>query len=66
MRDIVLADFEKHAVNEALAERACTLMVLRLQLMRTVFLKAARAFLVFKNLEGHGDVIKSHAFGTGY
>ncbi len=27
--------------------------------MRTVYLKAARAFLVFKNLEGHCDVIKS-------
>ena len=57
---MTFADFEKNAVNEAFKERSWMYMRLTVTvLMRIVLLKAARAFLVFKNLEGHGDVIKS-------
>lgn len=56
--DIVLADFEKHAVNEALA-KSMHAYVIKVAVDENCILKAARAFLVFKNLEGHGDVIKS-------
>lgn len=56
--DVSLADFEKNAVNEALKKRmhVCNIHV---YVDPNCILKAARAFLVFKNLEGHGDVIKS-------
>ncbi len=56
--DIVLADFEKHAVNEAIA-KSMHAYVIKVTVDENCILKAARAFLVFKNLEGHGDVIKS-------
>lgn len=56
--DVSLADFEKNAVNEALKKgmHVCNIHV---YVDTNCILKAARAFLVFKNLEGHGDVIKS-------
>ena len=56
--DVSLADFEKNAVNEALKKgmHVCNIHV---YIDPNCILKAARAFLVFKNLEGHGDVIKS-------
>lgn len=56
--DVSLADFEKNAVNEALKKgmHVCNIHV---YVDHNCILKAARAFLVFKNLEGHGDVIKS-------
>lgn len=56
--DVSLADFEKNAVNEALKKgmHVCNIHV---YVDPDCILKAARAFLVFKNLEGHGDVIKS-------
>ena len=56
--DVSLADFEKNAVNEALKKgmHVCNIHV---YVDPNCILKAARAFLVFKNLEGHGDVIKS-------
>ena len=56
--DVSLADFEKNAVNEALKKgmHVCNIHV---YVDPNCIHKAARAFLVFKNLEGHGDVIKS-------
>jgi len=57
-KDIVLADFEKHAVNEAL-RRGLNVYKIQVAVDPNCILKAARAFLVFKNLEGHCDIIKS-------
>lgn len=56
--NLVLADFEKNAVNEAL-KKGLHVYKLRISVDENCILKAARAFLVFKNLEGHGEVIKS-------
>ena len=56
--NLVLADFEKNAVNEAL-KKGLHIYKLRISVDENCILKAARAFLVFKNLEGHGEVIKS-------
>ncbi len=56
--EVVLADFEKHAVNEALAKNMHA-YVIKVTVDENCILKAARAFLVFKNLEDHCDVIKS-------
>ncbi len=55
---IVLTDFEKNAVNEAFKKNLHTYKI-RVTVEENCILKAARAFLVFKNLEGHCDVIKS-------
>lgn len=55
---VVLADFEKNAVNEAL-KKQLHVYEIRVCVDENCILKAARAFLVFKNLEGHGDIIKS-------
>ncbi len=52
------ADFEKHAVNEAL-KKNMNAYIINVQVDPNCILKAARAFLVFKNLEGHGDIVKS-------
>ena len=56
--NMVFADFEKNAVNEAL-EKKMNVFVIKVSVDENCILKAARAFLVFKNLEGHGDIIKS-------
>ncbi|MDO5383111.1 MAG: chemotaxis protein CheA [Eubacteriales bacterium] len=56
--DISLADFEKNAVNEAL-KKGLNVYKLDVTIDENCILKAARAFLVFKNLEGHCDVIKT-------
>ena len=53
-----LADFEKNAVNEAL-KKGMHVYEIKVTVDENCILKAARAFLVFKNLEGHGDIIKS-------
>ena len=53
-----LADFEKNAVNEAL-KKGMHVYEIKVTVDENCILKAARAFLVFKNLEGHCDVIKS-------
>jgi two-component system chemotaxis sensor kinase CheA len=53
-----LADFERNAINEALKKNMHAFLV-RVSVDPNCILKAARAFLVFKNLEGHGDIIKS-------
>ena len=52
------ADHEKHAMNEAIStgQHAYGITV---YIQETCLLKAARAFLVFKTLEGLGTVIKS-------
>lgn len=55
---ITLADFEKNAVNEALKKKL-NVYKIKVSVDENCVLKAARAFLVFKNLEGHGDIIKS-------
>ena len=56
--NLVLADFEKNAVNEGL-KRGMHVYKIRVTVDENCILKAARAFLVFKNLEGHGEIIKS-------
>ena len=57
-RSFKYADHEKHAMNEAIAtgQHAYGITV---YIQETCLLKAARAFLVFKTLEGLGTVIKS-------
>ena len=57
-KDMPLADFEKNAVNEALKKNLHVYRI-KVSVDENCILKAARAFLVFKNLEGHGDIIKS-------
>lgn len=56
--DITFADFEKNAVNEAL-KKGLNVYKYIVTVDENCILKAARAFLVFKNLEGHCEVIKS-------
>lgn len=58
LTSITLADFEKNAVNEALKKKL-NVYNIKVSVDENCVLKAARAFLVFKNLEGHGDIIKS-------
>lgn len=55
---MVFADFEKNAVNEAI-EKKMNVFIIKVSVDENCILKAARAFLVFKNLEGHCDIIKS-------
>ncbi len=55
---IELADFEKNAVNEAIKKNMHAYQI-KVSVDENCILKAARAFLVFKNLEGHGDIVKS-------
>lgn len=57
-KDMPLADFEKNAVNEALKKNLHVYKI-KVSVDENCILKAARAFLVFKNLEGRGDIIKS-------
>ena len=57
-KDMPLADFEKNADNEALKKNLHVYKI-KVSVDENCILKAARAFLVFKNLEGHGDIIKS-------
>ena len=56
--ELALADFEMNAVNEAL-KKGLGVYEIDVTVDENCILKAARAFLVFKNLEGHCDVIKS-------
>lgn len=55
---MTFADFEKHAVNEALS-KGLKVYQIKVSVDPSCILKAARAFLVFKNLEGHCEIIKS-------
>ncbi len=52
------ADYEKHAMAEAIAEGQHAYGI-TVYIQETCLLKAARAFLVFKTLEGMGTIIKS-------
>ena len=56
--NFVFAEHEIKAVNEAI-KRGMHAYKIRVSVDENCILKAARAFLVFKNLEAHGDVIKS-------
>ena len=56
--ELAFADFEMNAVNEAL-KKGLGVYEIDVRVDENCILKAARAFLVFKNLEGHCDVIKS-------
>lgn len=56
--NMTLADFEKNAINEAI-KKNIHVYKMCVSVDENCILKAARAFLVFKNLEGHGDIIKS-------
>lgn len=58
LEGLTLADFERSAVNEAL-EKNISVFNIKVEVEESCVLKAARAFLVFKNLEGHCEVIKS-------
>ena len=55
---IPIADFEKNAMNEAKAN-GMHVYATTVYIQESCLLKAARAFLVFKGLEGKGEIIKS-------
>ena len=55
--ELAFADFEMNAVNEAL-KKGLGVYEIDVTVDENCILKTARAFLVFKNLEGHCDVIK--------
>ena len=55
---IPIADFEKNAMVEA-KEKGLHVFAATVYIQESCLLKSARAFLVFKNLEGKGDIIKS-------
>lgn len=57
-RNMKVADFEQHAIEKAKSEGQ-NIYGIRVIVDENCVLKAARAFLVFKALEGIGDVIKS-------
>lgn len=57
-RNMKVADFEQHAIEKA-KEEGQNIYGIRVIVDENCVLKAARAFLVFKALEGLGDVIKS-------
>lgn len=55
---VKLKDFESHAAKEALA-KGMHFYGLTVQIEESCILKSARAFLVFKNIEPVGEVIRS-------
>ncbi len=58
-KDFVYADFEKHAIAEAF-EKGINVYTITVFVDENCLLKAARAFLVFKSVEGVGEIIKSN------
>lgn len=58
-KNMVYAEFERHAIQEAF-DKKLKVFAVTIQVDESCLLKAARAFLVFKSLEGIGEVIKSH------
>ncbi len=58
-KNFVFADFEKHAITEAF-EKKLNVYTITVYVDESCLLKAARAFLVFKNLEAVGEIIKSN------
>ncbi len=59
VRKLQLAEHEVRAV-EKIRQDGGNAFSITVFVQETCILKAARAFLIFKNLEEHGDVIKSH------
>lgn len=57
-KDLVLADYEKKAIHKA-HSMGMNAFGMTIYIQEYCILKAARAFLVFKSLEGLGDIIKS-------
>ncbi len=57
-KDVQLADFEQHAINEA-KKKGMNAYGFTVYLDPNCILKAARAFLVFKGIEEVGEIIKS-------
>ncbi|MCR5216837.1 MAG: chemotaxis protein CheA [Lachnospiraceae bacterium] len=57
-KKLVLADHEKNAVNEAI-NKGLKVYAITVSVEANCILKAARAFLVFKGLEGLCDIVKS-------
>lgn len=57
-KELKIADFEKHAIERG-KDEGNNVFTLSVFISETCILKAARAFLVFKALDGIGDVIKS-------
>lgn len=57
--NIKLADFEIHAINEAL-DKGLNVYSITVKVDENCILKAARAFLVFKAVEELGEIIKSN------
>ena len=55
---IPIADFEKNAMQEA-KDKGMHVYATTVYIQESCLLKAARAFLVFKGLEGKGEIIKS-------
>lgn len=55
---VPIADFEKNAMSEAKA-KGLNVYAATVYIQESCLLKAARAFLVFKGIEGKGEVIKS-------
>lgn len=58
IKDALLTDFETNAVKEAFA-RNYNVYQVHIFLNHGCVLKSARAFIVFRALESHGDIIKS-------
>lgn len=58
-KEFVYADFERHAIKEAF-EKGLNVYNVTVIIDESCLLKAARAFLVFKNLESIGEIIKSN------
>lgn len=58
-KNFVYADFERHAIAEAF-EKGINVYTITVFVDENCLLKAARAFLVFKSVEGVGEIIKSN------
>ena len=58
-KDFVYADFEKHAIAEEI-KKGINVYTITVFVDENCLLKAARAFLVFKSVEGVGEIIKSN------
>lgn len=56
--NVVLKDFEMHAARQAI-KKGMHFYGITVQIEETCILKSARAFLVFKNVEPFGEVIRS-------
>ncbi len=57
-KNITILDYEKNAMLEA-KQKGLNVFATTVYIQESCLLKAARAFLVFKGLEGKGEIIKS-------